>query len=127
MRDRLRIRHLSPEANGSNEKLPTVRMYGCALIKGRPGALEHEHSFEFKVYNDKSEKQELILGPPLKLPVREILPGMENFPTGGTINLEIHIAVKSYGTSYLCLFIDWEESPRTPFTLSPPILQQRDN
>jgi hypothetical protein len=102
-------------------------MFGCALIKSKPRTAEHDHSFEFRVFNEKSEKQELIPSPPVKLPVREILPGTEDFPVSGSINIEINIAVKSYGTRYLCLLIDGQEASRTPFTVSPPILQQRDN
>jgi len=105
------------EASNEKEKVPVIKMFGCALIKGKPG--RHDHSIEFRVQNEGSDKFDNI-GSPVILPVAQIPPGLEKFPAGGSINIELHVAVKTYGTSYLCLFLDGEEATRTPFTILPP-------
>lgn len=105
---------------GSGENPPVIKINGCALIKGVAGTAFREHSIQFKVQNEKSEDPYILLGDAVRLPVREVTPGLEMVPLGGSVNLEIHVAVKAYGTSYLCLFIDGEEAIRTPFTILPP-------
>jgi hypothetical protein len=96
-------------------EFPTVQTFACVLIKASPG--KYEHSLRVKMQNSAGEINEL--GEPFNLTL-ENKQGMGDIPTGASIQIELNIAVKRYGTYALIIYIDGEEASRVPFT----ILQQ---
>jgi hypothetical protein len=99
----------------SEEVLPLVQAYGCALLKTKPGYVG-QHALEMKTLNTVGEMTST--GDPT---IAKIFskPGMEDVPGGISIAIQLNIAVKRFGTCYLCLFLDGEEIARSPFTLLP--------
>ncbi len=97
------------------EALPLIQGWGFAILKFVPSH-NQEHVFEMKLINTIGELSNLA--EPMKQLV-EPTPGLENLPTGATLNIQLNVAVKRIGTCYLCVWIDGEEVARTPFSVVP--------
>ena len=94
--------------------VPGVQAYALVMFKATP---EHtaEHSLEIKLLNTAGEL--VSLGDPANVTF-STLPELEGkVPKGMTINIQLNLAVKRYGTCYICVSLDGEEVARTPFTL----------
>jgi hypothetical protein len=91
--------------------VPIVQAFACVIIRTVPDHTE-EHSLQVKMINTVGEINDL------SAPLQVKLAGMvENAPGGATINLQLNIGVKRFGTCYVCVYLDGEEVARAPITL----------
>jgi hypothetical protein len=91
--------------------MPLIQAYALLLLKAKTGHLE-EHDLEFRLINTLGETSTVsVARGGFKSPIADAT-------TGLTVNAQISIAVKKYGTCYLCVLLDGEEIIRTPFTLT---------
>ena len=96
--------------------LPFLQGWGCVMLKFIPGHVE-QHTFEMKLINTVGELSSI--GDPSKPTNLGASKGLEEFPGGILLNAPLNIAVKRFGTCYLCAFVDEREVARTPFSIVP--------
>lgn len=97
----------------AKDLLPWVQFYALVAIRVEPGH-DKEHELEIKILNTAGELN--ALGPPTHIN-KMVSPLGPDIPGGVTINIQVNIAVKRFGTCFLCVYLDGEEVTRTPFTL----------
>lgn len=103
-----------PDSAGfRDDAFAVVQAYGLVVAKAVPGYHE-EHLITVKLINTVGEVS-AVLPRPFTADFRSKLG--EEVPGGFTINIQLNLAVKRFGTCYLCVEIDGQEATRTPITL----------
>jgi hypothetical protein len=101
-------------AEAPTGSLPLVQAYCLVIIKTQSG-YHGQHLIQIKLLNMKGELSNLGEAANTDVAAR---PGMgDDVPGGATIAFQLNIAVKNYGTCYVCVYLDGEEIARAPFTL----------
>src|SRR5438477_186336 len=78
------------------DTFPLVQAYGCAVIKSLPGN-HGEHSLQLKLINTVGEISNLG-------EFKNRIDGtIVSAPGGATINVQLNVVAKRFGTCYLCL------------------------
>lgn len=100
-------------AGAPEEALPLIQAWGVAFLKAAPGHTG-SHIFELKLLNTVGNLSNL--GDPIPTTFVS-LPGLEDLPTGVTLQVQLNVAVKRFGTCHLCVFVDGQEIARAPFSI----------
>jgi hypothetical protein len=101
-------------AGAPEEALPLVQVYALVSLRVTPGH-NQEHEFVFKLLNTVDEFT--TLGTLTR--VNMLSPLGETVPGGLTTYVQVNLAVKRFGTCFLCVYLDGEEVTRIPITLLP--------
>jgi hypothetical protein len=96
------------------EVFPFVQAYALVSLRAAPGH-NQEHEFVFKLLNTVGELT--TLGAPMRVNMLSTLGA--TVPGGLTASIQVNIAVKRFGTCFLCVYLDGEEVTRIPITLLP--------
>lgn len=123
MIDIFRVAGVPPEAE-KDAPLPVVQMFCVVSMKAKPEE-RAKHTVGITIINTRGEST------PQGDPVVVEFAGKPEFgvnaPGGANIALQLNVAVRRFGTCYVCVFLDGEEVCRTPFTLiPPPPVEQKD-
>jgi len=95
---------------------PLIQAYGLLQVRAEIGHQE-DHDLEFRLINTIGEMSVL------SLVKGHFQPRVEGTPVGLTVNVQLNIAVKRFGTCFLCVYVDGEEITRAPFT----VIRQKPN
>jgi hypothetical protein len=90
--------------------IPMVQAYALLQVRAEAGHQE-EHTLEFKIIKTGGEIATVAEAK------ARFQSQIEGAPGGLTVNAQLNIAVKRFGTCILCVHMDGEEIARTPFTL----------
>src|SRR6266852_4842885 len=91
-----------------------VQEYCLIILKAQPGH-QGKHLIEFRMLNPKGELTNI--SEPIEAEFKARPEFGKDVPGGATVSIQLNLAVKNYGTCYICVYLDGEEITRAPFTL----------
>lgn len=95
------------------DSVPMIQTYAWMQLKSEPGH-SGKHGVQIRLINTVGESSVIVEKPDATF---EAKPGLEELPRAISLVVQLNLAVKRFGTCYVCVDVDGEEVARTPFTL----------
>jgi hypothetical protein len=109
--------------NAPEGAVALIQPHCLVIFKTQPGH-HGEHSMAFKMLNTKGELTSIGEAMRTDFGARSGLG--KDIPGGANVAIQLNVAVKNYGTCYLCVYFDDEEIARVPFTILLKPTEKKD-
>lgn len=95
------------------DSVPMIQTYAWVQLKSAPG-YSGKHVVQIRIINTVGESSVIVEQPDAAF---EAKPGFEELPRAISLVVQLNLAVKRFGTCYVCVDVDGGEVARTPLTL----------